>query len=55
MRPLILEREFLYEDELKVYYSKMDECRLNHKKEELIATVELQDELTLSLKSGVYM
>ena len=52
MRPLILEREFLYENELKVYYSKTGECRLDHKEEELIATVDLQDELTLSLKSG---
>ena len=47
MRPLILGREFLYENELKVYYSKTGE--------ELIATVELQDELTLSLKSGAYI
>ena len=29
----------------------MGECRLDHKQEELIATVEAQDELTLSLKS----
>ena len=55
MRPLILGREFLYENELKVYYSKTGECRLDHKEEELIATVELQDELTLSLKSGAYI
>ena len=53
-RPLILGREFLYENELKVY-SKTGECRLDHKQEELIATVEAQDELTLSLKSGVYI
>ena len=51
MRPLILGREFLYENELKVYYSKTGECRLGHKEEELIATVDLQDELTLTLKS----
>ena len=43
MRPLILGRELLFENELKVYYSKMGECRLDHKEEELIATVELQD------------
>ena len=55
MRPLILGREFLFENELKVYYSKMGECRLDHKQEELIATVEAQDELTLSLKSRVYI
>ena len=55
MRPLILGREFLFENELKVYYSKTGECRLDHKQEELIATVEAQDELTLSLKSGVYI
>ena len=55
MRPLILGREFLYENELKVYYSKTGECRLDHKEEELIATIELQDELTLSLKSGAYI
>ena len=55
MRPLILGREFLFENELKVYYSKTGECRLDHKQEELIATVEAQDELTLSLKSRVYI
>ena len=55
MRPLILGREFLFENELKVYYSKVGECRLDHKQEELIATVEAQDELTLSLKSRVYI
>ena len=55
MRPLILGREFLFENELEVYYSKTGECRLDHKQEELIATVEMQDELTLSLKSGVYI
>ena len=55
MRPLILGREFLYKNELKVYYSKTGECRLDHKEEELIATIELQDELTLSLKSGAYI
>ena len=55
MRPLILGREFLYENELKVYYSKTGECRLDHKEEELIATVDLQDELTLSLKSRAYI
>ena len=55
MRPLILGREFLFENELKVYYSKTGECRLDYKQEELIATLESQDELTLSLKSGVYI
>ena len=55
MRPLILGREFLFENELKVYYSKTGECRLDHKQEELIATVEVQNELTLSLKSRVYI
>ena len=55
MRPLILGREFLYDNELKMYYSKTGDCRLNHKKEELIATVNIKDELTLSLKSGVYI
>ena len=55
MGPLILGRKFLYENELKVYYSKTGECRLDHKEEELIATVDLQDELTLSLKSGAYI
>ena len=54
MRPLILGRE-LYDNELKVYYSKTRDCRLDHKEEELIATVDIQDELTLSLKSGVYI
>ena len=55
MRPLILGREFLYENELKVYCSKTGECRLDHKEKELIATVDLQDELTLSLKSRAYI
>ena len=55
MRPLILVRDFLYKNEFKVYYSKTEECRLDHKEEELIATVDLQDELTLSLKSGAYI
>ena len=55
MRPLILGREFLLENELKVYYSKTGECQLDNKQEELIATLESQDELNLSLKSGVYI
>ena len=55
MRPLILGREFLFKNELKVYYSKKGECRLDYKQEELIATVDLQDELTLSLKSGIHL
>ena len=54
MRPLILGREFLFKNELKVYYSKTGECRLDYK-QELIATVDLQDELTLSLKSGIHI
>ena len=37
------------------YYPKTGECRLDHNEEELIATVDLQDELTLSLKSGAYI
>ena len=53
MRPLILEREFLYDNELKMYYSETRDCRLDHGEEEL--TVDIQDELTLSLKSGVYI
>ena len=40
---------------MKAYYSKTDECRLDYKQEELIATLESQDELNLSLKSGVYI
>ena len=55
MRPLILGREFLFENELKVYYYKTGECQLDYKQEELIATLESQDELNLSLKSGVYI
>ena len=41
MRPLILGREFLYDNELKVYYSKTGNCRLDHKVEKLIATVDI--------------
>ena len=55
MRLLILGREFLFKNELKVYYSKTGECRLDCKQEELIATVDLQDELTLSRKSGIHI
>ena len=55
LRLLILGREFIYDNELKVYYAKTGECRLDHKKEELIATVDIQNELTLSSKSGVYI
>ena len=55
MRPLILGREFLFENELKVYYAKTGECQLDYKQGELIATLESEDELTLSLKSGVYI
>ena len=54
MRPLILGREFLFKNELKVYYSKTGECRLDHK-QELVATVDSQDDLTLTLKSGIYI
>ena len=55
MRPLILGREFLFKNELKVYYSKTGECRLDHKQEEVIATIDSQNDLTLTLKSGVYI
>ena len=55
MRPLILGREFLFKNELKVYYSKTGECRLDHKQDELVATVDSQDDLTLTLKSGIYL
>ena len=55
MRPLILGREFLFRNELKVYYSKTSECKLDYKQEELVATVDSQDDLTLSLKSGVHI
>ena len=37
MRPLILGREFLFKNELKVYYSKTGECRLDYNQEELVA------------------
>ena len=55
MRPLILGREFLFKNELKIYYSKISECRLDHKQEELVATVDSQDDLTLTLKIGIYI
>ena len=55
MRPLILGREFLFKNELKVYYSKTGECKLDYKQEELVATIDPQDDLTLTLKSGVYI
>ena len=55
MRPLILGREFLFKNELKVYYSKTGECRLEHKQEELVATIDSQNDLTLTLKGGVYI
>ena len=55
MRPLILGRECLFKNELKVYYSKTGKCRLDYKQEELIATVDLEDELTLSLKNGIHI
>ena len=50
-----LGREFLFKNELKVYYSKTGECRLDYKQEELVATVDSQDTLTLTLKSGIYI
>ena len=55
MRPLILGREFLFKNELKVYYSKTGECRLDYKQEELVATIDSQGDKTLTLKSGVYI
>ena len=55
MRPLILGREFLFKNGLKVYYSKTGECRLDHKQEELVATIDSQNDLTLTLKGGVYI
>ena len=55
MRPLILGREFLFKNELKVSYSKTGECKLDYKQEELVATVDSQDDLTLTLKSGIHI
>ena len=53
MRPLILGRDFVYENELKVFYVKNGDCKLEYKNEELIATVDIMNELALSLKGGV--
>ena len=53
MRPLILGRDFVYENELKVFYAKNGDCKLEYKNEEIIATVEIMNELALSLKGGV--
>ena len=53
MRPLILGRDFVYENELKVLYAKNGDCKLEYKNEELVATVDLKNELALSLKGGV--
>ena len=53
MRPLILGRDFVYENELKVSYVKNGDCKLECKNEELVATVDLENELALSLKGGV--
>ena len=53
MRPLILGRDFVYENELKVFYAENGDCKLECKNEELIATVDLENELALSLKGGV--
>ena len=48
-------REFLFKNELKVYYSKTSECKLDYKQEELVATIDSQDDLTLTLKSGIHI
>ena len=53
MRPLILGRDFIYENELKVFYAKNGDCKLEYKNEELVATVDIKNELALSLKEGV--
>ena len=53
MRPLILGRDFVYENELKVFYAKNGDCKLEYKNEELVATVDIKNELALSLKGGV--
>ena len=53
MRALILGRDFVYENELKVFYAKNGDCKLEYKYEELVATVDLKNELALSLKGGV--
>ena len=55
MTPNIRKRIPLPLNELKVYYSKIGDCRLDYKQEKLIATIDIQDELTLSLKSGAYI
>ena len=53
MRPLILGRDFVCESELKVSYAKNGDCKLECKNEELVATVEIENDLALSLKGGV--
>ena len=53
MRPLILGRDFVYENELKVFYAKNGDCKLEYKNEELVATIDIKNELALSLKGGV--
>ena len=53
MRPLILGRDFVYQNEFKVSYAKNGDCKLECKNEELVATVEIENDLALSLKGGV--
>ena len=53
MRPLILGRDLVYENELKVFYVKNGDCKLEYTNEELAATVDIKNELALSLKGGV--
>ena len=53
MRLLILGRDFAYENELKVFYAKNGDCKLEYKNEELFAIVNIKNELALSLKGGV--
>ena len=53
MRPLILGRDSVYENELKVSYAKNDDYKLEYKNEELVATVDIKNDLALSLKGEV--
>ena len=54
MRPLILGRDLVYENELKVFYAKNGDCKLEYKNEELIAIVDIMNEIALSKRRSGY-
>ena len=52
-RPLILGRDFLIQNHISVRYSENGKCILDHKQQELVSSLSVEDKLQLSLANSM--